>query len=94
MMMAMVKPKDAWQSVIDYSDYDFMVEFPPQSIAEVQFVIIEDLNHIAKISPIEPNKVRSIVISWRAWINVFTMELFVKTLIGLLMWNTQSNSDP
>lgn len=94
MMMAMAKPKVSWESVIDYSDYDFMIEFPPHSIGEVQYRIIEDLNHIAKVSPIEPNKVRSIVISWRAWINVFTMELFVKTLIGLLMWNTQSNSDP
>lgn len=94
MMMAMVKPKDAWLSVIDYSDYDFMIEFPPQSISEVQYTIIDDLNYIAKISPLEPNKVRSIVISWRAWINVFTIELFVKTLIGLLMWSTQSSSDP
>ncbi|OHT03462.1 hypothetical protein TRFO_06718 [Tritrichomonas foetus] len=94
MMTALAKPKDAWLAVIDFSDYDLLMEFRPHSIAEIQYRIIGDLNIIGKISPLDPKKVRSIVISWRAWVHVFSLELFVKTLIDLLMWNTQSNSDP
>ena len=93
MMIVLTKSKDICMSLLDYPDFELISKYHISDIAGIHINLINDINELGKISQ-DKDKVQSIIISWRAWSQCFSLEVFVKTLIDLLMWGSQSRSDP
>jgi hypothetical protein len=93
-MTVLARPMRAWQAICDIPDYDFMLLLRPENIGEIQYRIINNVNALAKYRYRRSAHISKLCIEWRAWMVIFGVHEFVKILIGLLMWNTQSSADP
>lgn len=68
------------------SSFDLLTRFPPQEESGIRVIINQHIQQIA-LPKTKINQFQGIIISWRAWINVFTIEKFVIILIETLIWN-------
>lgn len=93
MMNIIVSPMNSWQTALEMPDYDMAVKLKPKSINDLQYRIIDDLNSIFNKQTFNDKAISTIIILWRAWAHIFGVSKFVKTLLSLLMWESQSNSD-
>ena len=94
LMMVLVKPLRACEAVYDYPDYDLILEFPPGDISKIQHWIISDITSSMKTQPVQPKRAWITALKWRAWIQIFSLETFIRNLVTTLTWNIQSNTDP
>lgn len=95
-MMPIKGKSMTWLAGINHSkvDYDFMVTFPPRDISNYQFIVSNGLMSLAEIRPININKLMQSIMMWRSIIQVYGLNSFIIMLIDLLLWNTQTRSDP
>lgn len=94
LMMITAKPMRACEAIYEYPDYDLIIAFPPRSISDVQRHLIPDITSVMKPRTGHPERVWTVAMKWRAWIQIFSLDVFVPNLISSLMWDIQSNTDP
>jgi hypothetical protein len=85
---------DRWYSILSKPDVRMFRKFPPQALSDIHFILASDLGLLVKVYPLANKTLCRIVFSWRAWVGSFGLEEFVKTLLGVLIWNIQISTDP
>lgn len=75
-----------------YFSFDLLTRFPPTNEEGIRLIILQ---HLQQISMPETGikQVEGIIISWRAWMKIFSIEKFVLILIETIIWAGGSKLD-
>ena len=83
---------ERWLELDRNPDFDMLLLNSNRSLTDLQYWIVYDITRAMKVSTIKPIRAWNIAVKWRALIKRFSLEVFVKTVIDLLVWTTQSET--
>ncbi|OHT03378.1 hypothetical protein TRFO_29244 [Tritrichomonas foetus] len=93
LIITLTKPKSAWEIFADLNNYDVILENRPKNISLILHRIISDVNRLTK-GQIDNIKVfYSIATLWRSWIKIFSLNVFVSSLLSLLVLNSKNSTN-
>lgn len=69
------------------SDYITLTEVPLPHQNDVDFVLLEHINLLSKVSITSETNVNGIFTYWRAFVKIYGRKAFTKRVISILMWN-------
>ena len=93
MIFKLTRPKasmeswDGWKIYSNTNNYDLIIEHPPSDIEKLFQKLLEDLNNFPKCSYVKAEQLFTLSISWRAYIKIFTLETFIKSMLSFLIWD-------
>ncbi|OHT06143.1 hypothetical protein TRFO_25932 [Tritrichomonas foetus] len=93
-MLSIVKPVRRWMCAAEEPDMINMLLFKPDNIIEINSLIVDQLGAFCRVTPMTTEQLIRIVASWRAWVEIFGIEKFTKTLLNQLVWKTMHSLVP
>lgn len=93
-MLAIVKPVRRWMSAAEEPDLVNMLVFRPESIFDINTLIVDQLGLFCRVTPMTAEQLTKIVAAWRAWVEIFGIKDFTKTLLSQLVWKTMHSLIP
>lgn len=94
MMVGFVKPVRTYLCVAEHVDYDLLIKYRPNTIADINSIILDHLNLLARITPLTTDVLWDIVISWTAWVDIFGIKKFIHAILHHLIWKTMHSFIP
>ncbi|OHT14651.1 hypothetical protein TRFO_14959 [Tritrichomonas foetus] len=79
--------------LFEYANFDIMVRFPPINIDEMKALVLFQLSGITDLIESTSKYIQSLFFTWQAWINVYSIEKFIKIILSILVWNDESSTD-
>jgi hypothetical protein len=76
-----------WKALLRKPNFHLFTRFTPESMAEITECLRNDLDLVSHIAPSQVRTSRRVGISWKAWLRIFTPNVFVVTLLRMLMDN-------
>ena len=93
-MLSIVKPVRSWMCAAEEPDMVSMLTFKPDNIIEINSLVVDQLGTFCRVAPMTTEQLIKIVASWRAWVEIFGIENFTKTLLNQLVWKTMHSLVP
>lgn len=93
-MLSIVKPVRRWMSAAEEPDLVNMHLFRPDSLFDINTMIVDQLGLFCRVTPMTTCQLIKIVAAWRAWVEIFGIEDFTKTLLNQLVWKTMHSLIP
>lgn len=89
-----VKNRSTIFFTVPSSDYSFelLTRFPPYKESELRSILLNNLV-LLSTNNVEIKQIQAMIIAWRSWIKIFSIEKFVLILIETIVWSGDDKTD-